>query len=93
MTRALRGCRWDFPSYGTIKVASGPARGYYLAAVNDERDPGSAFLRAEKDVQVSSVFEFFYQSAKDGYIIMCVSFKMGPGTDNGYAATWCASPP
>lgn len=65
--------------------------GYYISVANNERDLGSAFLHAEKDLKLSTVFEFDYQKVHDGYVIMCVSFKMGPGMEDGFAATWCVS--
>ena len=93
MTAARCCCRWDFPSYGTIRVLSGAAAGSYIVSKDDRRDGQSAFIRADTDAQLASVFEFYYRTDINVYLLTGVSFKFGPGTDDGWGERMCGSRP
>lgn len=74
-----------------IKVVSGAADGYYITSVPEGRDEGSAFIRADEDRQISSVYEFYYRTDIDAYVLLGVSFKSGPGTDDGWGERMCGA--
>lgn len=74
-------------------MASGDATGHYLAGENDYRDWYSLYLHAERDSKLSAVFDFEYRMDLDAYLIMCVSFDFGPGTNDEWGAGRCGTPP